>query len=82
MKLKLVVVSLLVSQALFAQQFSEKITKELTFEKASSDNALIIANINGNVKVVGYEGSKIQVEVTRAIYAKTDARCPKKLFQT
>jgi len=77
MKTKLLLLSMLVSQALLAQQFSEKITKEFTFEKPSADNALIIANINGDVKVVGYEGSKIMVEVTRSIFAKTDARLEK-----
>src|SRR5690349_1199126 len=77
MKTKLLVLSLLACQAAFAQQFSEKITKEFTFEKPSADNALMIANINGNVKVVGYEGSKILVEVTRSIYAKTEARLEK-----
>lgn len=77
MKTKLLMLSLLACQAVFAQQFSEKITKEFTFEKPSADNALMIANINGDVKVVGYEGSKIQVEVTRSIYAKTDARLEK-----
>lgn len=77
MKTKLLMLSLLACQAVFAQQFSEKITKEFTFEKPSADNALMIANINGDVKVVGYEGSKIQVEVTRSIYAKTEARLEK-----
>jgi hypothetical protein len=57
-----------------AQTHTEKITKELTFEKASPDNALLIANINGDIKVVGYEGTKILVEVTKTITAKTQAR--------
>lgn len=57
-----------------AQTHTEKITRELSFEKASPDNALMIANINGDVKVVGYEGTKIQVEVTKTISGKTQAR--------
>jgi hypothetical protein len=77
MKSKLMILGLLVSQLGFAQQFSEKITKEFTFEKTSSDNALLISNISGDVKVVGYEGTKIQVEVTKSIFAKTDARLEK-----
>jgi len=57
-----------------AQSFTEKITKELTFDKKSPDNALMIANINGSVTVTGYEGDKILIEVTKTIKAKTDDR--------
>jgi hypothetical protein len=60
-----------------AQQFSEKISKEYTFEKKSADNAVMIANINGHVKVTGYDGDKIILEVNRSLYAKTDARLEK-----
>jgi len=61
----------------FAQTFTEKITKEFSFEKKSMDNALMVANINGNVKVTGYEGDKVVVEVTRTIKAKTQERLDK-----
>lgn len=60
-----------------AQNFSEKITKEFTFEKKSPDNALIVANINGDVTVTGYAGDKIIVEVTKTIRAKTEERLAK-----
>jgi DUF4097 and DUF4098 domain-containing protein YvlB len=60
-----------------AQQFSEKINKEITFEKKSADNAIMIANINGHIKVSGYEGDKIVLEVAKSISAKTDARLEK-----
>jgi DUF4097 and DUF4098 domain-containing protein YvlB len=66
--------TLLISNLVYGQQFSEKITKEYTFEKKSPDNAVMVANINGNVNVVGYEGDKILLEVNRSISAKTDAR--------
>lgn len=59
------------------QTFTDKTTKEFTLEKKSLDNALVVANVNGNVTVVGYEGEKIQVEVTRSINAKTEARLEK-----
>lgn len=58
----------------YAQQFNETIKKELTFEKKSDKNALMVANINGNIKVVGYEGSTILVEVDKKIMAKTNER--------
>jgi len=57
-----------------AQSHTEKINREFTFEKKSPDNALIIANINGDIRVQSYEGDKILVEVTKTIKAKTDAR--------
>jgi hypothetical protein len=57
-----------------AQSFSDKITKELKFEKASPSNTLILANINGSMKVQGYDGDKILIEADRIIKAKTDDR--------
>ncbi len=56
-----------------AQQSTEKISRELNFEKAGA-NAVMIFNINGSVKVEGYSGSKVIVEVEKKIDAKTEAR--------
>ncbi len=61
----------------WAQRHSEKITKELTFEKKSEANALMISNINGDIKVEGYSGDKILVEVEKIIIGKTEARLEK-----
>lgn len=61
----------------FAQQFNETIKKELAFEKKSDKNALMIANINGSIKVEGYDGDKIVVEVNKEILAKTNDRLEK-----
>jgi len=60
-----------------AQVHTEKITKELTFEKVSADNTLMIANINGDVSVVSYPGTSVIVEVTKTIKAKTNERLEK-----
>ncbi len=60
-----------------AQSFTEKITKELVFDKKSPDNALMIANINGSVTVTGYEGDKIMIEAIKTIKAKTNERLEK-----
>jgi len=57
-----------------AQSFTDKIVRELSFEKQSSSNTLIVANINGSIKVEGYSGSKILIEVERTVHAKTSAR--------
>ncbi len=60
-----------------AQSFTEKITRELNFEKKSTANAVMVANINGDVRVQGYDGDKILLEVTRTITGKTEVRLEK-----
>jgi DUF4097 and DUF4098 domain-containing protein YvlB len=42
--------------------------------KERAENALMIANVNGNIKVQAYEGEKILVQVTKIIRAKTQER--------
>lgn len=59
---------------LTAQTHTEKIVKEFTFEKKGDHNALMIANINGSIKVQSSDGDKIQVEITKSIDAKTEGR--------
>jgi len=61
---------------LFAQQFNETITKELSFTK-KGNNAVMIANINGDVEVEGYDGDKVLVTVKKEILAKTQERLEK-----
>lgn len=65
---------LLVANVVISQTFSEKITREYAFEKKSTENAILIANINGSISVVGNDSDKIQVEVTRTITGKTSER--------
>jgi hypothetical protein len=74
MKKLLLIACAIMPAALMAQSFSEKITKELPFEKKTQATTLIILNINGFVRVEGYAGDKVQVQVNKQIYAKTDAR--------
>lgn len=66
-----------ITTLLNAQTHTEKIVKEFTFEKKSAENALMIANVNGNIKVQAYDGDKILVEVTKSINAKTQERLEK-----
>jgi DUF4097 and DUF4098 domain-containing protein YvlB len=74
MKKKFIGLVLLCSAAYtHAQTFTDKINKELTFEKKGS-NTLMIFNINGDVKVEGYTGDKVIVEVNRRITGKTETR--------
>ncbi len=57
-----------------AQTSTETIRKELAFEKKISQNTVIIANINGDIHVTGYDGDNVIVEVEKKITAKTPER--------
>ena len=57
-----------------AQTFTETIRKELSFEKKSETNALMLFNVSGDVKVNGYDGDKIVIEVEKKIVGKTQER--------
>jgi hypothetical protein len=65
------------STAAIAQSHTEKLTKEVQFEKKGPQNTIMIFNINGDVKVMGYAGDKIIIEAEKIIRAKTDARLEK-----
>lgn len=74
MRIIIFFISIALWQNAWAQTFTEKITKEIAFEKPSVDNALILSNINGAIKVTGYNGDKIMLEVVKTIHAKTPER--------
>src|SRR5258708_3142579 len=71
---RMIVILLCLPLIVNAQSYTDKITRELKFEKVSASNTLILANINGSMKVQGYDGDKILIEAERTIKAKTDAR--------
>ena len=56
-----------------AQTHRETITKTLQFERTAPTNVLYVANINGNIRAEGYNGSTIQIEVVKKINAKTES---------
>ena len=74
MRTRILSIALFVSFAAAGQTFTEKISKELLFEKISASNALMISNIFGHVRVEAHSGPGIIVEVTKSINAKTEAR--------
>ena len=65
-----------------AQEFKEHVSKEFTVSKSVS-SALAIYNINGFIKVEGYSGDKVVVEVDKSITAKNnqDLEVGKKEFK-
>jgi len=48
---KMIVILLCLPLLVNAQSFTDKITRELKFEKTDAANTLILANINGSMKV-------------------------------
>ncbi|UFH54240.1 DUF4097 family beta strand repeat-containing protein [Spirosoma sp. KNUC1025] len=65
-----------------AQEFKEHVRKEFTVSK-SANGSLAIYNVNGFIKVEGYSGDKVVLEVDKAITAKNnqDLEIGKKEFQ-
>ncbi|GAB2586244.1 DUF4097 family beta strand repeat-containing protein [Spirosoma areae] len=65
-----------------AQEFKEHISKEFTVSKAAN-SSLAIYNINGFIKVEGYSGDKVVLEIDKSITAKNnqDLETGKKEFQ-
>lgn len=68
--------SLLLStgSVLWAQSYTEKITRTLAFDKKSAANTVVIDNLNGAIHVEAYAGDKVLVTVTKTIRAKTAER--------
>ena len=73
----MIMCTMIATGRLCAQTHTEQIFKTLSFEKVSEANTVIIANINGNVRVEGYEGTEIKVEVTKSVTGKTQERLDK-----
>jgi hypothetical protein len=73
-KIFITLLMLLPGTLLQAQSFSEKITRELAFDKKSAANTVVIDNLNGAIHVEAYAGDKVLVTVTKTIRAKTPER--------
>ncbi|MHA4740137.1 DUF4097 family beta strand repeat-containing protein [Dyadobacter sp. MSC1_007] len=52
-------------------EFKEHVSKEFAMNGNASKNTLAIYNINGFIKVEGYNGDKVVVEIDKKITAKT-----------
>lgn len=55
-----------------AQEFKTHVSKEFSLKKPAAASTLCIYNIFGNVKVEGYSGDKVLIEVDQKLSAKTD----------
>ncbi len=56
-----------------AQQFQEHISKTFTLSKGAALSTLAIYNINGPIKVEGYSGNDVVLEIDKTITAKNDS---------
>jgi hypothetical protein len=74
--MKKILISMLACMALEAtcQSRTEKLQRELDFEIRKPENTLIVENINGYIKVEGYDGTSVQVVVEKKVSAKTEER--------
>ena len=71
---KLMMLFVLMANLANAQTFSEVIKKESAFEVKNEQNTVVVANLNGEVRVEGYDGDKVLVEATKKVYGKTTER--------
>jgi len=55
--------------SLTAQSFKEHISKEFTLSKEATVTTLAIYNLNGFIKVEGYDGNKVLLEMDKTISA-------------
>jgi DUF4097 and DUF4098 domain-containing protein YvlB len=53
------------------QEFKEQIVKEFTLKQNAANSTLAIYNINGFIKVEGYSGDKVVLEIDKTISGKT-----------
>ncbi|MTI20280.1 hypothetical protein E1176_04535 [Fulvivirga sp. RKSG066] len=74
MKLYITTILLVLVTSVTAQQHTETIEKQIAFEKTGESNVFYLANINGGIKVEGYDGDKVLLTATKTIKAKTEQR--------
>jgi hypothetical protein len=55
-----------------AQEFKTHVSKEFSLKKPASASTLCLYNISGNVKVEGYAGDKVLIEVDLRLTAKSE----------
>jgi DUF4097 and DUF4098 domain-containing protein YvlB len=56
----------------YAEEHTEKITRELRFEKQDENNLLMVKNINGSINVNGYSGNDVLIAVEKIIKADSE----------
>jgi DUF4097 and DUF4098 domain-containing protein YvlB len=57
----------------WAQSHQEKISRTASFQRLSNGSILYVQNINGSVRVEGYNGSQVLIEANKSVKAKRQA---------
>ncbi|MEP3207856.1 MAG: DUF4097 family beta strand repeat-containing protein [Maribacter sp.] len=65
--------ALLCCHLVTSQKSNETISKVLNFSTKSDQNRLVVKNINGPIRVEGYDGSAIRLEAEKSISAKRES---------
>jgi hypothetical protein len=55
-----------------AQEFKEHISKQFTLQKSAAESLVGIYNVFGSIKVEGYSGSQVLIEIDKTISAKNN----------
>lgn len=55
-----------------AQEFKEHISKQFTPQHAANATTMVIYNLQGSIKVEGYDGDKVLMEIDKTITAKNN----------
>lgn len=77
MKYITLTIATLLTVASYAQSSSEKIVKDLHFTDLSGATTLMVANINGDIKISASGTDNVQLEATKTINAETAALAEK-----
>lgn len=64
---------ILLGGSAWAQSHQEKISRTASFQRLSNGSILYVHNINGSVRVEGYNGSQVQIEASKSVKAKRQA---------
>src|ERR1700759_4007264 len=56
-----------------AQEFKEHVSKEFTLSKDAGSMVVSVYNVDGPVRVEGYSGNKVVMEIDKTISAETTA---------
>jgi len=57
----------LFSQKYYAHEYSKLIKEEMSFQNPQAENLFVIQNINGTIKLEGYDGNTVQVTIQKTI---------------
>lgn len=72
-KVSLILFGCMLCHLAVAQKASENRSEEVNFSSKSPKNMLVVKNINGPIKVEGYDGTSIKIETEKRISAKRES---------